>query len=82
MWDEQFEEILRRFLPFLAAEEALHRDTELRDLGLDSLSTVELLGALEGSYGATFEEDSLTLETFRTPGVLWGALTSAVARTG
>ncbi|MFE9425675.1 phosphopantetheine-binding protein [Kitasatospora sp. NPDC006697] len=71
MWDQTFEETLRRFLPFLPPGEELAEDTPLRDLGLDSLGTVELLGNLEGAYDVRFLDDALTPETFATPAVLW-----------
>ncbi|BET51979.1 MULTISPECIES: acyl carrier protein [Streptomyces] len=70
-WDKEFEEVVRGYLPFLAAEEPLEEDTSLRDLGLDSMGTVELLGALESAYGIRFMDDALSMETFATPGVLW-----------
>jgi len=79
MWDEQFEELLRRYLPFLPADEALEKDTGLRDHGLDSLGTVELLASLEGTYGVRFVDDALSMDTFNTPGVLWATL-SAMAQ--
>lgn len=74
MWDERFEEIVRRHLPFLGPEEGLTEDAALRDLGLDSLGAVELLSALENSYGLRFVDDALTLETFATPRALWAVL--------
>ncbi|GAA3475654.1 MULTISPECIES: acyl carrier protein [Streptomyces] len=74
MWDNSYEEILRKHLPFLPGEEELEMETVLRDYGLDSLSMVELLSVLEGSYGIRFAEDALTLETFETAGSLWRAL--------
>ncbi|NJP66744.1 acyl carrier protein [Streptomyces sp. ventii] len=77
MWDSKFEEILRRYLPFLSPEEPLRPDTGLRDAGLDSLGTVELLGVLESEYSVTFPEDALSLESFASPGVLWEKLSAA-----
>ncbi|MGK4580170.1 phosphopantetheine-binding protein [Kitasatospora sp. HPMI-4] len=74
MWDEKFERILRGFLPFLPPGEQLESDTQLRELGLDSLGTIELLGNLENAYDVRFLDDALTLETFETPGVLWKTL--------
>ena len=74
MWDQRFEELLRRFLPFLPADEALTGDAGLRDLGLDSLGTVELLADLENAYDVRFVDDTLSLETFATAGVLWATL--------
>ena len=78
MWDNRFEEIMRAALPFLAAGERLDPDADLRDLGLDSMGTVELLTQLERAYGVRFTDDLLSMDTFATPGVLWGALPSIV----
>ncbi|MFE0201189.1 phosphopantetheine-binding protein [[Kitasatospora] papulosa] len=78
-WDPRFEELLRAYLPFLTVEDELTPDTELRDAGLDSLATVELLGALEAAYDVKFLDEALNLETFATPASLWGALRSMTA---
>ncbi|PRY01753.1 phosphopantetheine-binding protein [Allonocardiopsis opalescens] len=80
MWDERFEGILRPYLPFLSPDEPLAADAGLRELGLDSLAMVELLAALESAYDVKFTDDALTLETFETPGVLWGTLSGVLAR--
>ncbi|GAA4526113.1 phosphopantetheine-binding protein [Amycolatopsis samaneae] len=74
MWDDRFENILRKYLPFLSDDETLAKETSLRDLGLDSLGTVELLSSLEGTYGVRFVDEALTMETFATAGVLWDTL--------
>ncbi|GAA3854111.1 phosphopantetheine-binding protein [Streptomyces sedi] len=74
MWDEQFEAIVRKHLPFLGGDEELAGGASLRDLGLDSLGTVELLSALENEYELRFVDDALTLETFATPDRLWSTL--------
>jgi nodulation protein F len=74
MWDDRFEEILRRQLPFLPPEERLGEDSGLSGFGLDSLAIVELLATLEEEYGVRFQDEALTMETFETPGTLWKAL--------
>ncbi len=74
MWDATFEDLLRKQLPFLPADTALDADAELRDLGLDSMGSVELLTLLEDAYDVRFVDDMLSLVTFRTPAVLWAAL--------
>ncbi|MDX3107366.1 phosphopantetheine-binding protein [Nonomuraea angiospora] len=74
MWDNRFEEILRQHLPFLPADEKLREDVALLEFGLDSLGIVQLLGALEDTYGVRFRDDALTPETFQTPAVLWNTL--------
>lgn len=73
-WDKEFEEIIRGYLPFLSADEPLEEDAGLRDLGLDSMGTVELLSALENSYGVRFVDEALSMQTFATPGVLWAKM--------
>lgn len=76
MWDAEFEELLRNHLPYLPADESLTENTSLRDFGLDSMATVELLAQVESTYDVRFAEDDLTLETFATPGVLWKSLSA------
>jgi acyl carrier protein len=76
MWDTQFEQLLRQALPFLSADEPLDEGTSLREYGLDSLSTVELLSALEAAYRIRFSDEALALETFRTPATVWEALSA------
>jgi acyl carrier protein len=71
MWDERFEGILRQRLPFLSADGSLDEDLSLRDFGLDSMGTVELLSTLERTYDVKFVGDSLSMENFATPGLLW-----------
>jgi acyl carrier protein len=79
MWDQNFEDLLRGFLPFLGDDEPLTEDAALRDLGLDSLGIVELLAALESGYDVRFQDDALGKETFETPGVLWKVLSELVS---
>ncbi|MEV7541037.1 phosphopantetheine-binding protein [Streptomyces sp. NPDC089915] len=73
-WDEAFESVVRPFLPYLSAEEKLAGDSQLRELGLDSMGTVELLAALEGAYDVRFLDDALKLENFASPDILWRTL--------
>ncbi|GLW58807.1 hypothetical protein Kpho02_43860 [Kitasatospora phosalacinea] len=74
MWDERFEESVRRFLPYLPADEELVADAPLRDFGLDSLATVDLLSVLEDAYEVRFQDEALSLATFETPETLWKTL--------
>jgi acyl carrier protein len=82
MLDEKFDEILRRQLPFVTPKDTLTEDTKLRDFGLDSMGTVQLIADLETEYGIRFVDDLLSLDTFATPGMIWagiaemGAITS------
>lgn len=74
MWDEQFEVLLRTHLFFLAPDEELLPDLDLREFGLDSLGVVDLLVSLESAYGIHLTDDYLAMDTFTTPATLWGAL--------
>ena len=73
-WDLKFEDILRRALPFITADEVLDGDMSLRDLGLDSMGMVELLADLESGYDVRFRDEALTMETFATTAVLLSVL--------
>ncbi|MFB7743693.1 MULTISPECIES: phosphopantetheine-binding protein [unclassified Streptomyces] len=81
-WGADFEEVLREFLPFMDEDEALTADTDLRDAGLDSLGTVELLGRLEARYDVRFVDEALSRETFGTAGTLWAAVARLAAGVG
>jgi nodulation protein F len=74
MWDEQFEVLLREYLPFLPADQELLPDLDLRGFGLDSLGVVDLLVSLESAYRVRVTDDALSMDTFRTPAVLWETL--------
>ncbi|MEV0346271.1 phosphopantetheine-binding protein [Nonomuraea sp. NPDC050680] len=79
MWDARFEELLRPLLPFLPPDDKLPENADLPGLGLDSLGIVELLAALEETYGVRFRDEALTKETFATPGTLWKVLSGIPA---
>ncbi|MBV1855116.1 acyl carrier protein [Catellatospora tritici] len=79
MWDEQFEGLLRPHLPYLPAQAPLDGDADLRHLGLDSMSMVELLATMERHYQVRFVDDALTMDTFATPASLWQRLSTVVA---
>jgi acyl carrier protein len=70
-WEDRFESVVRRNLQFLPADQALTPVDSLYALGLDSMATIQLLLDLEETFGVTFPDQSLTTETFATPGSLW-----------
>ncbi|MFI7003384.1 acyl carrier protein [Nocardia sp. NPDC050175] len=80
MWDLEFEKMLRSYLPFLLTDAELAMDSDLRDLGLDSLNAVELLASLENAYQVRFRDDMLDMNNFATPGTLWSTLSGADGR--
>lgn len=79
MLEKKFEAIVRRYLPLMASDEALGRETPLRDYGLDSMATVELIAELETAYGIRFVDDLLSLEAFATPGAIWANVSQLTA---
>jgi acyl carrier protein len=79
-WDGQFEAILRAHLPALSRTQPLHPDDSLRDLGLDSVGTMEILLALEDLYGLEIHEESISGDAFASAGRLWLAVRDWRAR--
>lgn len=75
--DARFTETLRPYLPFLQGD-PITADTPLRELGLDSMQAIELMFALEDTFGAPLPDEALVEETFRTAGNLWEALLPAL----
>lgn len=73
-WDEAYEQILRSHLFDLSPDHPITPETSLREEGLDSLETVELLVELENQYGIMFDDETLTMDTFSTAGSLWNAV--------
>jgi len=57
-------------------------ETNLEDLGLDSMSAVNLLLDLEDSFGISFPDELLSEETFRTASTLHSALQSLLGDGG
>ena len=65
----QFEEALRRHLRSAKASE-INYDTELVQLGLDSMTAVAVLLDMEKTFGIRFPDDMLVEGTFKTAGKL------------
>ncbi|MEU6546991.1 phosphopantetheine-binding protein [Streptomyces sp. NPDC046859] len=74
--DAVFEKVLRDHLPRLQ-EQPLTDDTPLRDLGLDSMKSVDLLFAIEDEMDVSLPDDDLNEDTFATAGSLWRAVDDA-----
>ncbi|SDM99884.1 acyl carrier protein [Lentzea albidocapillata subsp. violacea] len=73
-WEDRFERVLRPHLVHLDEGSGIPADRRLIELGLDSLSVVNLLMDLEDEYGIGFPDDQLNAETFATAGRLWTVL--------
>ena len=78
-WPDQFEAVLRSYLPLLEPQAGLDTDLSLADHGLDSLATVSLLLDLEDAFGITVPDDRLVATTFATPKDLWSVVDELVA---
>jgi acyl carrier protein len=73
-WDPAFDSVLRPHLKRLDPDERITPQLDLRSTGLDSLGLVELLVAVEDTFGVEFPDELLTAHTFRTPATLWAAV--------
>lgn len=51
------------------------KDKDLKELGLDSLASIELLLEIEEAYDIVFPDELLTEDTFSSGGNLWGIIT-------
>lgn len=71
MLDEEFEVLLRKHLKYLSPSEAIVRDRLLKEYGLDSMESINLLLDIEDTYTIVMPEEYLTEETFSTAFALW-----------
>ncbi|MFG2892551.1 acyl carrier protein [Streptomyces sp. NPDC048248] len=73
--DSRFTELLRPFLKHAGADElVITPDTDLRKLGVDSMQAIELLFAVEDTFGISLPDEELNDATFATAGSLWGVI--------
>ena len=72
--DDRFVTLLRPFLRFLPDGEAPEPGDKLHDLGLDSMQAIELLFAVEDTFGVSLPDEKLTDATFETAASLWQAI--------
>ncbi|MEU6718010.1 phosphopantetheine-binding protein [Nonomuraea sp. NPDC046802] len=73
-WDHQFELLMRKALRLLEPQNPLPPDVSTARMGLDSLTTVELLLGVEETYGILIPDDMVGPRLFTTPQVLWDAI--------
>ena len=78
--DTRFTGLLRPFLKF-AGDEEIAPESRLRDLGLDSMQSIELLFAIEDEFAIALPDEDLNDRTFATAGSLWAAIASATEAT-
>jgi acyl carrier protein len=75
---ETLAELLRGHLNFLSAGADLPLHAKLSDLGLDSMSAVNLIFELEQAFGVVLPDHLLVRETFDTRASLEAAITSVL----
>ena len=61
---------LRNIITSLSGVSQFTLDTELEELGIDSLMTMELLISIEASFHVEIDESHLGPENFKTPRTL------------
>jgi acyl carrier protein len=71
--DAHFLALLRSHLKY-AGDVPLTGQSCLRDLGLDSMRSIELLFAVEDTYGVAIPDERLTDDTFETAETLWAVV--------
>ena len=79
---EQIFDLLRHRLRLRQRQQDLKIDSSLEELGLDSMTAIELLLDLERTFGIILPDALLTAETFRTPATLEVAVRSVLAAKG
>jgi acyl carrier protein len=79
---ERIFDLLRNRLRLRQRQQDLTSDSSLEALGLDSMTAIELLLDLEGTFGIVLPDALLTAETFRTPATLEGAVRSLLEPKG
>ncbi len=72
MLDHDFSDLLSSFVP--QAPRPITEDVRLRDAGLDSIHSIDLLLAIEDRYDIEFPSHLLNDATFDTAGSLWSAV--------
>ncbi|WP_204166166.1 acyl carrier protein [Curtobacterium flaccumfaciens] len=68
--DEDFERILRPHLKYLDSGEPVNPEVDLKSLGLDSMSAVDLLFDFEDEFGIVIPDEEMVDSTFATAGAL------------
>jgi acyl carrier protein len=76
--DTRFTELLVPYLPVLG-DRPLTDDSRLRDLGLDSVRSIDLLFDIEDVFAVTLPDEDLNDATFETVGSLWRTVSAAVS---
>lgn len=76
MIEEEIRNVIGKNCELSVAIDALEDTTDLYDVGLTSLTTVNLMLALEDHFDVEFDDDMLSRETFQSISSLASAITS------
>lgn len=74
--DPRFVDLLSPFLKF-RNDRPITADSRLRELGLDSMKSIDLLFAIEDTFDVSLPDEDLNDTTFATAGSLWRAVDAA-----
>ncbi|RST16355.1 acyl carrier protein [Streptomyces sp. WAC05374] len=72
--DDRFTRLLRPFLKNASEDTVITPQTDLRRLGVDSMQAIELLFAIEDTFGISLPDEELNDVTFASAGNLWRAI--------
>jgi len=76
--NSDFVTLLTPFLPLLR-NQVLTPEMRLRELGLDSMKSIDLLFGIEDVFAITLADEDLNDHTFATAGNLWNAISVALS---
>jgi len=77
---KELEVVLRRYLKQVKSDQPIDPDTLLTKLGLDSMTSINLMLDLETSFNVMIPDEMLTAEVFATASSLRKALETLVAK--
>ena len=63
---------------YLSDDVSNNFETTLKDMGLDSMASIELLLELEDQFDIVFPDELLTEETFSTAKTLWESINKLI----
>ncbi|KHD77148.1 hypothetical protein MB27_12860 [Actinoplanes utahensis] len=79
----EFEAVLRQCLDgSIGPDTLLHRDTDLRQFGIDSLAIVRLLVTIEDAFGVIVPDEVISFEIFSSAGTLWDVVSGLAGEQG
>ncbi|HEU4962900.1 MAG TPA: phosphopantetheine-binding protein [Bacilli bacterium] len=81
MLNTGFEALLRPHLKYLKSSQELEATGTLKEYGLDSMASINLLLDIEDTYGVVMPDKYLTEETFSTAESLWDTIEKLRAET-